>query len=41
MINGSPIITIEGKDFAQLYFKIWLGEKPLSNSLKDALLGSD
>ena len=41
MINGAPIITIKGKDFAQLYFKIWLGEKPLSNSLKNALLGSD
>lgn len=40
-INGAPIITVEGKDFAQLYFKIWLGQKPLSNSLKGALLGSD
>lgn len=38
IINGAPVITIEGKDFAQLYFKIWLGERPISYSLKDGLL---
>ena len=39
MINGEPIITIEGQDFAQLYFRIWLGEKALSESLRQHLLG--
>lgn len=38
-INGDPAVTIEGEDFARLYFRIWLGDKPLSTSLRDALLG--
>lgn len=38
-INGEPVITIEGKDFAELYFRIWLGEKAISSSLKANLLG--
>ena len=38
-INGNSVITIEGADFAQLYFKIWLGELPISKSLRDTLLG--
>lgn len=38
-INGQKITTIEGQDFAALYFKIWLGEKPISISLRDHLLG--
>jgi hypothetical protein len=38
-INGEPIITIEGEDFAQLYFQIWLGEQPISKSLRENLLG--
>jgi len=33
-INGSPAVTIEGADFARLYFKIWLGEQPISSSLR-------
>ncbi len=37
-INGEPMITIEGADFAQLYFRIWLGEKPISKAMRDALL---
>lgn len=37
-INEEPMITIEGKDFARLYFRIWLGERPISNSMRDALL---
>lgn len=39
MINGEPVATIEGKDFAQLYFDIWLGEQPTSKSMKQSLLG--
>ena len=38
-INGSPVTTIEGADFARLYFKIWLGERPISDSLREALSG--
>ncbi|PXA03711.1 hypothetical protein DDZ13_10475 [Coraliomargarita sinensis] len=38
-INDEPVITIEGKDFAELYFRIWLGEEAISQSLKENLLG--
>ena len=37
-INGERKITIEGKDFARLYFRIWLGEQPISEKMRDALL---
>ena len=37
-INGKKKITIEEKDFAGLYFRIWLGEKPISEKMRDALL---
>jgi hypothetical protein len=39
IINGEPVTTIEGRDFAKLYFRIWLGENALSDSLRDNLLG--
>jgi hypothetical protein len=38
-INGKQIVTIEGQDFARLYFQIWLGEQPISESMKQNLLG--
>lgn len=37
--NGEKLITIPGKDFAGLYFQIWLGEDPISETMRDALLG--
>jgi hypothetical protein len=37
-INGKSRITVPGQDFARLYFKIWLGPKPLSENLRDHLL---
>ena len=37
-INDAPITTIEGKDFARLYFRIWLGEYPISGPMRDTLL---
>lgn len=40
-INGEPKLTIEGEDFAKLYFRIWLGPHPISKSLKANLLGRD
>ena len=40
IINDSPIVTIEGEDFAKLYFTIWLGELPISKSLRRDLIGN-
>ncbi len=37
-INGERKITIEGDDFARLYFRIWLGERPISKQMRDELL---
>jgi len=37
--NGEKITTVPGKDFASLYFRVWLGDQPLSERLRDALLG--
>lgn len=38
-LNGKAQITIPGDDFARLYFQIWLGKQPISNELKQKLLG--
>ena len=38
-LNGSPLGTIEGTDFAAAYFRIWLGEDPIDKRLRDQLLG--
>ena len=38
-LNGSPLVTIAGQDFAAAYFRIWLGDDPISESMRDALLG--
>jgi len=37
-LNGSPLITIEGEDFAAAYFGIWLGRDPIDEKLKRDLL---
>jgi len=37
-MNGQPILTIEGADFARAYFSIWLGEKPLDDGFRKNLL---
>ncbi len=37
-LNGTPLGTVEGADFAAAYFAIWLGPKPISDSLKAQLL---
>lgn len=36
--NGESLGWIEGADFAEMYFSIWLGPDPASRSLKKALL---
>lgn len=37
-INDLPIITVEGEDFAKLYFTIWFGKLPISKNLKQDLI---
>lgn len=37
--NDKPRTTIPGKDFAKYYFQIWLGAKPVSPAMREALLG--
>jgi hypothetical protein len=37
--NGSPLVSIPGHDFASAYFRIWLGDDPISKSMRDTLLG--
>ncbi|CAA6679704.1 MULTISPECIES: chalcone isomerase family protein [unclassified Lentimonas] len=37
-INGHSIITIPGDDFASLYFRIWLGDQPISSEMRDYLM---
>jgi len=38
-LNGVEIGGIEGEDFAAAVFAMWLGQQPLSDSLKRELLG--
>lgn len=38
-LNGDAQLTLPGKEFAQLYFQIWLGDSPISPEMKAALLG--
>jgi hypothetical protein len=37
-LNGEALGAVEGPDLAAALFGIWLGEKPLSDSLKAQLL---
>lgn len=37
-LNGTPLIVIEGSDFAASYFGIWLGREPIDEKLKRDLL---
>ena len=39
-LNGSPLGTVEGADFAAAYFAIWLGSKPISDTMRDELTGT-
>jgi hypothetical protein len=38
--NGRPLGVIEGADFSSALFAIWLGERPLNESLRRQLLGN-
>jgi len=37
--NGKTAGSIDGKDFSDTLFKVWLGEKPADKALKAGLLG--
>ncbi len=37
--SGKVDFTIEGKDFADALFSVWLGKDPVEGSLKEAMLG--
>jgi len=39
LANGKTAGTIEGKDFSDALFRVWLGEKPADKALKNGLLG--
>ena len=34
-------MTVEGKDFADALFSVWLGQEPVSDGLKEEMLGQD
>lgn len=38
--NNVEVAEIEGEEFANLYFRIWLGQHPVSERLRDELLQS-
>lgn len=37
-LNGTPLITVAGADFAHAYFGIWLGRNPIDAQLRRDLL---
>ena len=39
-INGEWRGSVEGNDFFRALLKVWLGDHPVSSSLKDAMLGT-
>jgi hypothetical protein len=40
LLNGAPLGTIEGDDFAAAVFAIWLGPNPIDRGFRDRLLGA-
>ncbi|MCD8482186.1 MAG: chalcone isomerase family protein [Verrucomicrobia bacterium] len=38
-LNDELLVTIPGDDFAKAYFRIWLGDDPISDAFRDRLLG--
>ena len=39
-VRGTDVGTIEGRDFADALFAVWLGPTPIQDDLKKALSGS-
>ena len=40
LLNGAPLGTIEGDDFAAAVFAIWLGADPIDRGFRSRLLGA-
>ncbi|MGE6762078.1 chalcone isomerase family protein [Corallococcus interemptor] len=40
-VTGGQSIDVEGKDFADALFSVWLGKDPVDSGLKDGILGKD
>jgi len=38
-LNGEPLVSVPGADFAAAYFAIWLGPRPADERFRDDLLG--
>lgn len=38
-LNGTPLGSVAGHDFAVAYFGLWIGAAPISESFRDRLLG--
>lgn len=41
VLNGTVLGRIEGYDFAAVYYRIWLGEDPVDDTLKSMLLNNE
>ena len=37
-LNGRALVTIAGEEFARAYFDLWLGDEPMDEELRNALL---
>lgn len=37
-LNGRPLVFVDGEDFARAYFDLWLGDAPMDEKLRNALL---
>jgi hypothetical protein len=37
-VEGGEAVTVEGKDFADALFRIWLGKEPADSDLKEGML---
>ena len=40
LLNGAPLGSIDGDDFAAAVFAIWLGADPIDRGFRDRLLGA-
>jgi hypothetical protein len=40
-VTGGQSIDVEGKDFADALFSVWLGKDPVDGGLKDGILGKE
>lgn len=40
VLNGKPLGTVPGNDFASAIFSVWLGEDPIDRGFRDTLLAT-